>query len=138
MAGSYNSLYSEAAQRTGDPKSQNLALKMVSISKAYPGSLSSIGIGFDNSGRMTIDTSKMNEAAESGKLEKFFTENSGKNYGLVNQLSRLSDSVSRNTSNYVSSSLFGSGLGENFAYSNYGNMIQYNYHSSGSLFDYMF
>jgi flagellar hook-associated protein 2 len=138
MARSYNKLYSEAAQRTGDPKSQNLASKMVSISKTYSGSLSSIGIGFDTNGLMTIDTSKMNEAAKSGKLEKFFTENSGNNYGLTNQLSRLSDSVSRNTSNYVSSSLFGSGSGGNFAYSNHGNLIQYNYLGSGSLFDYMF
>ena len=138
MVKGYNDLYSEAVQRTNDPKSQNLATKMVNISKTYSKSLSSIGIGFDSSGKMTIDNQKMNQAAENGKLEQFFKENSGKNYGFTNQLSRLSDSVSRNTSNYVSSSLFGSGMGENFSYSSYGNMIQYNYLNTGSIFDYLF
>ena len=138
MAKIYNNLYTEAAARTDDPKSQSLASKMASISKIYSGSLSNIGIGFDSSGRMTINAQKMNEAAEGGKLEKFFTESSGKNYGFTNQLSRLSDSVSHNTSNFVSSSLFGSSLSENFAYSNYGNLIQYNYLGTGSIFDYLY
>ena len=137
MVKSYNDLYAAAAQRTNDPKSQNLALKMVSISKTYSGSLSGIGIGFDNSGRMTIDSKKMNQAAESGKLEQFFKENSGKNYGFTNQLNKLSDNVSRNTSSFVSSSLFGSSLSGNFGYSSFGNAIQYNYLSAGSVFDYM-
>jgi len=138
MVKSYNDLYANAATRTGDPKSQNLASKMVKLSGTYSKSLSSIGIGFNNSGEMTIDKQKLGQAAESGKLEKFFTENMGKNYGFTNQLSRLSDNVSRNTSNYVSSSLFGSSLGENFSYSSFGDMIQYNFLSAGSIFDYMF
>ena len=135
---SYNNLYAEAVQRTDDLKSQNLASRMVNISKTYSGSLSGIGIGFDNDGRMTIDTQKMRQAAENGKLEQFFKGNSGKNYGLTSQLGRLADNVSRNTSNFVSSSMFGSSMSENFAYSSFGDMIQYNYLSTGSIFDYLF
>ena len=135
---SYNELYVEAVQRTDDLKSQNLASRMVNISKTYSGSLSGIGIGFDNDGRMTLDTQKMKQAAENGKLEQFFKGNSSKNYGLTSQLGRLADSVSRNTSNFVSSSLFGSSMSENFAYSGFGDMIQYNYLSTGSIFDYLF
>ena len=138
MVKSYNDLYAEAAKRVNDPKSQNLATKMISTSKTYSGSLASIGIGFDKDGRMTVDTKKFDQAAENGKLEKFFTENSGKNYGYTNQLSRLSDNVSRNTANYVSSSQFGNSLGENFSYSNYGSLMQYNFLSAGSIFDYSF
>jgi len=138
MVKSYNSLFTDAAQRTNDTKSQNLAAKMVNISKTYSSSLSDIGIGFDNSGRMTIDKQKMAQAAESGKLEMFFTANTGKSYGFTNQLGRLADNVSRNTSNYVSSSLFGSDLSENFSYSSYGSLIQYNYLGAGSIFDYTF
>ena len=137
MVKSYNSLFSESAQRVNDPKSQNLASRMVNTSKVYTSSLSNIGIGFDNSGKMTIDSKKLDQAAESGQLEKFFTENSGKNYGFTNQLARLSDNVTKNTSNFVSSSLFGSGLGENFSYSSFGDLIQYNYLSTGSIFDFM-
>ena len=134
----YNDLYSEAAQRTNDPKAQNLAGKMVNISKTYSGSLSNIGIGFDNDGRMTLDTAKLDAAADSGRLERFFTENSGRNYGFTNQLSRLSDSVSRNTSGYLSRSTFGDSLTENFAYSGFGELIQYNYLSSGWILDYSY
>ena len=138
MVKSYNDLYVEAAQKTNDPKAQNLATKMVNISKVYFGSLSEIGIGFDNDGKMTLDQTRLNAAAENGSLERFFTENSGKNYGFTNQLARLADNVSRNTSNYVSKSSFMDGLTENFAYSSFGNLLQYNYLNSGWLFDYSF
>jgi len=134
---SYNDLYSEAAQRVNDPKSQNLASRMISTSSTYSSSLSSIGIGFDKDGLMTVDSKKLNQAAENGKLEQFFTENSGKNYGYTNQIGRLADNVTRNTSNFVSSSQFGSSLGENFAYSSFGDLIQYNFLSVGSILDFM-
>ena len=135
---SYNDLYVEAAQKTNDPKAQNLATKMINTSKTYLGSLSNIGIGFDKDGKMTIDSKKLDAAAENGSLEKFFTENSGKNYGFTNQLSKLANNVSNNTSNYVSKSTFGNELTENFAYSSFGDLIQYNYLSAGWLFDYSF
>jgi len=137
MVKSYNNLYSEAAQKTNDFKAQNLATKMINTSKTYASSLSSIGIGFDTDGKMKIDTAQLNKAAESGKLEQFFTENSGKNYGYTNQLSRLADNVTRNTSNFVDSKLFGSSLSENFSYSGFGDLIQYNYLSAGSVLDFM-
>jgi len=138
MVQSYNSLFSAAAQNSGDPKAQGLASRMLNVTGAYSKSLSDVGIGFDSSGRMTIDSKKLNEAAESGRLEQFFTQNSGRNYGFTNQLERLADNVSKNTSNFVSSSQFGSALGENFAYSGIGDLLQYNYMNSGSIFDYMF
>ena len=135
---SYNDLYSEAAQKTNDPKAQNLATKMVNTSKTYYDSLASIGIGFDGDGRMTLDAARLNTAAENGKLEKFFTQNAGKNYGFTNQLARLADNVSQNTSNYVTKSVFGNELFENFAYSGSGNLLQYNSMNSGWIFDYLF
>ena len=134
----YNDLYTESVQKTSDAKAQNLASKMIGISKTYMGSLARIGIGFDRDGKMTIDSDKLDAAAENGSLEKFFTENNGKNYGFTNQLSRLADNVSRNTSNYVSRTQFGSNLTENFAYSSFGNLVQYNYLSSGWMLDYSY
>jgi len=135
---SYNDLYSEAAQKTNDPKAQNLATKMVNTSKTYFNTLSSIGIGFDGDGKMTLDATRLNEAAGNGNLEKFFTQNAGKNYGFTNQLARLADNVSQNTSNYVTKSVFGNELFENFAYSGSGNLLQYNSMNSGWIFDYLF
>ena len=133
----YNDLYAESAQRANDPKSQNLASRMIGISKTYNSSLSNIGIGFAADGRMTIDKEKLNKASESGQLERFFTQNSGRNYGFANQLGRLADNVQRNTSNFVSGSQFGNSLGEDFSYSSFGNLIQYNFLSAGSIMDFM-
>ena len=135
---SYNDLYVESVKRSNDSKAQNLAVKMINISKTYSSSLSKIGIGFDYDGKMTIDEAKFNEALENGSVERFFTENSGKNYGFTNTLSRLADNVSRNTGNYVSKSEFYNKLTENFAYSSFGNMIQYGYYGAGLVFDYSF
>ena len=138
MVKNYNDLYAEAAQKTDSPKAQSLAVKMVNISKVYSGSLSNIGIGFDSDGRMKLDAKQLDAAAQSGKLQKFFTENAGKNYGFTNQLAKLANNVSQNTSNYVSSKEIGAALTENFAYSGFGEPKQYKYMSSGLLFDYMF
>jgi len=138
MVQSYNKLFGAAAGNMGDQKAQGLASRMLNVTSAYSKSLSDIGISFNSSGQMTIDSKKLDQAAENGSLQKFFTENTGRNYGFTNQLGRLADNVSRNTSNFVSSSQFGSALGENFAYSGFGDMIQYNFLNSGSIFDYMF
>ena len=134
----YNDLYVEAAQKTSDPKAQKLASKMVDISKTYKSSLANIGVGFDNDGKMTLDTKKLDAAIENGSLEKFFKENNGKNYGFTNQLSRLADNVSRNTSNYVSSSEIGNALTENFAYTGFKELVQYKYLNTGLMFDFLF
>ena len=133
----YNNLFSTAAERTSDPRAQNLASRMVNISKTYSNSLSSIGIGFDSSGKMTINSEKMDKAAESGKLDQFFNENRGRNFGFTNQLGRLADSVSRNPGNFVSGSMFGGGLMGNSGYTGYGNPTQFNFFSAGSLLDFM-
>jgi len=138
MVGSFNSLFSAAAQNVGDPKAQGLASRLVNVASAYSGSLQSIGIGFDNSGRMTVDSKKLNEAADSGRLQQFFTEGAGRNFGFASQLGRLADNVSKNTSNFVSSNLFGNALSENFSYSGLGDLFQYNHMGTGNIFDYSF
>jgi len=138
MVQSYNSLFSAAAQNAGDPRAQGLASRLLNISSAYSRSLQDIGIGFDNSGRMTINTDRLNQAAESGRLEQFFTENRGRNFGFTAQLGRLADNVSRNTSNFVTNSIFGNSMSTNFSYSGTGNSMQFNALNSGSIFDFMF
>ena len=137
MVRSYNELFSTATTRTNDPRSQNLASRMLGISRTFSGSLSSIGIGFDASGRMTMDTARMNQAEESGRLGQFFTENRGRNFGFANQLGRLADSVTRNPGNFVSGSLFRSDLMGNFGYTNLGNPTQFNFFSPGSAIDFI-
>ena len=134
----YNDLYTESAQKLDDPKPQKLATKMVNISKTYNSSLASVGIGFDKDGKMTIDKETLDKSAENGKLKTFFTQNAGKNYGFTNQIANLADSVNRNTSSYVSSSVLGNSLMDSFSYSGTGKTNQYNFLNSGLLFDFLF
>jgi len=135
MVKSFNDLFSTAAERTGDPKSQRLASSMTNISSVYANSLSNIGIGFDNSGKMTINTQKMDQASENGALEKFFS--SGSRNGFASQLGRLADNVSRNPGSFVSNSLFGNNITGNSGYSSFGSTTPFNAFGSGSILDYM-
>jgi len=137
MVRSYNNLFSAAAENTNDPRAQNLASRLLNTARIYAGSLNEIGINFDNSGRMRIDNERMNQAMQSGRLETFFTENSGRNFGFTNQMGRLADNVSRNPANFVTNSLFGGNLSGNFGYSGFGNLMQFNSLAAGSLMDFM-
>jgi len=136
MVRSYNSLFSAAAENVNDLKAQSLASRLMNVISAYSRSLSDLGIGFDNSGRMTVDSNRMNQAFENGRLEQFFTENNGRNFGFGATLGRLADNVSNNTSNFVSNSMFGSG--DRFGYTGFGDRFQFNSFGSGSILDYMF
>jgi len=138
MARSFNNMFSAAAGNIADPKAQGLASRAINISSAYSRSLSEIGISFDGSGRMIVNSQQLSRAAENGKLEQFFMENRGKNFGFTASMGRLADNVSSNTSNFVSSSMFGNSIGENFTYSGIGGLNQLNVMGTGSLLDYMF
>jgi len=138
MARSYNNMFSAAAGNVADPKAQALASRSMNITSAYSRVLSEIGISFDSSGRMLVNSQKLSQAAENGKLEQFFMENRGKNFGFTASMGRLADNVATNTSNFVSSSMFGNSISENFTYSGFGNLNQLNFMGSGSLLDYMF
>jgi len=133
MVRSYNNLFSAAAGNTNDFKAQSLASRLMNVMSAYSRSLSDMGIGFNSDGRLTIDSNRLNQAFENGRVEQFFTENNGRNFGFTANLGRLADNVSNNTSNFVSSA-----MSQNFAYSGFGNPIQQNFFGSGSILDYMF
>jgi len=134
---SYNNLFSAAAENVNDPRAQGLASRLMNVTGAFSRSLQDLGIGFDSTGKMTIDSARFNQAMESGKVEQFFTEG-GRNFGFGAALGRLTDNVSNNTSNFVSSSMFGNSVAGNFSYSGMGNAIQFSLMNSGTLFDYMF
>jgi len=138
MVNSYNDLYSAAAVNVNDPKAQNLASKMVSISKTYSGSLANIGIGFNKDGQMTVDAKKLDAAAKDGRLDTFFTEDRSRNYGFSNQISKLASNVTNNTASYVSRNEFRNPLIEDFPYSSYGEILRNNYGNAGWFLDMMY
>lgn len=137
MVSSYNDLFGAAVENKGDPKAQSLASKLLNITSVYSKSLSDVGIGFNSEGKLTIDSEKLNKAAENGSLEKLFTQDRGKNYGFTNQLERLASNVSNNTSAYVSNSVFNN-QGNSVGYPGFGNISQLQALNAGSIFDYSF
>jgi len=134
---SYNNLFSAAAENVNDPRAQGLASRLMNVTGAFSRSLQDIGIGFDSSGRMTIDSARFNQAMDTGRVEEFFTEG-GRTFGFGAALGRLADNVSNNTSNFVSSSMFGTSIGGNMSYSGMGSAVQLNLMNTGTLLDYMF
>ena len=138
MARSYNTLVSAAEGNINDLKAQSLASRLMNVTIAYSRSLTDVGIAFGSDGRMKVDMQRLNQAFDSGKLEQFFTENSGRNYGFGATLGRLADNVANNTASFVSNSNFGAGWGDNFAYTGFGSPIQLGFMGTGSLLDYMF
>lgn len=134
MVRSFNDLFSAAAERRGDPNSQRLASSMLNMSTAFASSLSDIGIGFDNSGRMTVNAQRMDQAAESGALERFFT--GGGNNNFASQLTRLAGNVARNPGNFVTNSLFGNNATGNFGYNSFGSPTQFTPFGSGTVHDF--
>jgi len=134
---SYNNLFGAAAENVNDPRAQGLASRLMNVTGAFSRSLQDLGIGFDSSGRMTIDSARFNQAMDSGRVEQFFTEG-GRSFGFGAALGRLADNVANNTSNFVSSAMFGNSLGGNTSYSGLGTAMQLSLMNSGTLFDYMF
>ena len=135
---SYNNLVGAAEGNVNDLKAQSLASRLMNVTIAYSRSLTDIGIAFDSDGKMKVDTNRLNQAFENGKLEQFFTENNGRNFGFGATLGRLADNVANNTASFVTSSTFGTGWNDNFAYTGFGSAFQLNFMGTGSIFDYMF
>lgn len=122
---SFNEMFSAAAARSNDPRAQNLASRMLNIVSANSRALSEIGIGVNASGNLTIDSNRLDQAAESGRLGEFFSGGSrGSNFG--NQLSRLAENVTRNPSNFATNTGFGNTAN------------QFNQFGTGSMFDFTF
>lgn len=142
---SYNGLYGATLANPDDVKANRLFNQLINVSKTYASSLAKVGIGFDSSGNMTVDKGIMAQAADDGRLEKFFTENRNTNYGYTNQLSRIADNAYRNTGNYISQSTMSASLsGYDNSYSSYFNTSANNYRAMyslmnlGMLFDFSF
>lgn len=103
----YNDLYNTALSKSGsDEKAYKLFNKLITTNQTYVSSLDSIGIAFDDNGKMSINSEKLAAAQKDGTLEAFFTKNQGSNYGYLSQLGKISADVSTNTQKYVSQSSF--------------------------------
>jgi flagellar capping protein FliD len=137
MVRSFNNLFSAAAENT-DPRAQDLANRLLNTVRTFSRGLNEIGITFDDSGRMRINETRMNQAMESGRLEQFFTQNAGMNFGFTNQLERLASNVARNPGNFVTNTTTGGNFSGGSGGTGFGNPMHFGSINAGMLFDFMF
>jgi flagellar hook-associated protein 2 len=138
MVRSFNNLFSAAAENVKDPRAQDLANRLLDTVRTFSRGLNEIGITFDDSGRMRINNDRMNQAMENGRLEQFFTQNAGMNFGFTNQLERLASNVSRNPGNFVTNTMTGGNFSGGSGGMGLGNQMHFGSLNTGMLFDFMF
>ena len=138
IVSNFNSFHGEATRNSGDPKARNLAQRLEFIARIHSERLANIGLDINLDGTLAVDNERLEAAAESGRVEEFFTEEYGRPYGFANQLERLADNVSRHTYNFVSRDTRGDHLTENFSYTPPGVTVQYTAFNVGLLFDVTF
>jgi flagellar hook-associated protein 2 len=91
-----------------------LEREIAGLVSANSGALARIGISMNSGGYMDIDEKRMEQAAQSGELERFASrENQGSGFGFVNRLSRMSDNVNRRPQAFVNTG-FSQNEGINF------------------------
>lgn len=142
---SYNALY-DTAKDYDDLGSLKLQSKLVGLDSTYAGALGRIGISTNSKGYLEIDEDKMQAAAESGALEKFFREDAGQSYGFVNRLNQIAKNIDADPSQFISSSAKAE-LSSADTYSAYSSdylkssrfiKSYFNYVSTSALFDALF
>lgn len=140
MVNAFNGLLATAEDNKNDRSAARLLNQLKGLSTSYSASLERIGISVSSDGYLSIDSDKMEKAAENGNLEKFFKQNGDTNYGFANRLNSVAESVSKNPVEYVSSTqLKASSTAGNSQSLNYMQTYRYNQIiNSGLLFDYMF
>lgn len=101
LVSAYNSLLSAA--RSGTNGSTRLLNDLTSAYQSYAPALERIGVTEGKDGNLSIDTKKLEAAAENGKLQDFFTQGAGQSYGFTNRLSRIAGNAQSNPSYYINS-----------------------------------
>lgn len=102
----YNALLSAAEQNAGARGADRLTRELSGIARTYASSLSRIGISVDANGYLTLQKEAAEKAAQDGRMESFFTGNSGASFGFGNRLSRVAESITRSPSQYVAGVAF--------------------------------
>ena len=137
LVSSFNRLRAEGANRVGTSDSQGIEVRMINISNTFASTLSNLGIGPSTGGGLRIDPDRLNEAAQDGRLERFFAESSGSPFSFSGQLERLANDVRNNPASYVANPPVSADTTRNFQYSSTGSPVQFNFLTPGSILDFM-
>lgn len=139
MVNGFNAMLDAAEENKSDRGAGRLFSQLKGLSGTYTESLSRIGIEVSSDGYLSIDSKKMQSAAESGELEKFFSGSGKTNYGFADRLSKLAEDVDKDPVRYVSVAAVESDAKQTNQSLNYLQTHRYNQIlNNGLLFDLMF
>jgi hypothetical protein len=151
LVNNFNALYDLAYDNRSNSRAALLLNQLSGHAQTYINALHEIGISRNERGFLTIDEEKMRTAAENGRLEAFFSSDSGTgSYGFTTRLAGIAKRVNDNPAQYVretnQTSSEGSTNAQNFwndfnsGNSNY-SRLYFNlqrYENMGALFNSMF
>lgn len=132
----YNDII-DAVKSNDTEKALQLNYQLALLTKTYSASLSRIGVSMGTNGRLEVNKDRLNSAAESGDLERFFTQDRGSSYGFANRLSRLAGEIQSNPMKYTDISSLGMSNFNNGLYSSF-QSSRYNQAYNTGLFLNMF
>ncbi len=123
----YNSML-DSADRSSMPR---LSSALNGITNTYGGTLSNLGIESDESGRLSINSDKLDASIQNGRLEDAFR--SGGSYGIGGRLQNTANSLERNPMSYSNTSALMTTYNRNnmFNFNNQASMF------SGQLFNFL-
>ena len=123
----YNSML-DSADKSSMPR---LSSALNGITNTYGGSLSNLGIESDKSGRLSINSDKLDASIQNGRLEDAFR--SGGSYGIGGRLQNTANSLERNPMSYSNTSSLMTTYNKNNAF-NFNNQAAM---FSGQLFNFL-
>ena len=95
----YNKLLEDS--RGGYNGNTRLFDDLTNTMRSYMPSLQSLGISMGKDGALSVDSGKLSEAAENGKLKSVFSPYHNSNYGLTNRLTNITNNVQRSPVSYI-------------------------------------
>ncbi len=124
---SYNSMLDSAESNS----MSRLSSSLNGITNTYRGTLSNLGIESDASGRLSINSEKLDASIQNGRLEDAFR--SGGSYGIGGRLQNTASQAERNPMAFSNTSALMTTYNQNnsFNFNNYSSMF------SGQLFNFL-
>lgn len=100
----FNAMLDTATANSADRNTRALARQLESAARISRRALADVGINVGADGFLSIDATRMQTAAENGKLERFFAggPNGRATNSFMNRVTRAADSVIRNPLRHVS------------------------------------
>ena len=103
---SYNDLIT-AAKGNDTTRALQLNYQLARTTNTYAASLNRIGVNLGTDGLMSINQDRLNSAASSGELQRFFNDGRHSNFGFANRMTNLANDINTSPMKFTDLSSLG-------------------------------